>query len=84
MGEEFFAGQRKFNLGVLDVRQGELTKYGEKRPARTALSVYEYRFLSPNDRCADRTVKFCARRRKRKTKKNRQTPRRGLSIFVVH
>ncbi len=41
----FFARRRQFDAGVLDVRQGEWTKYGGKRPAQAALSACEYRFL---------------------------------------
>jgi len=52
--------RRRFDAGVLDVRQGELTKYGGKRPAQTALSACEYRFLV---RPAGRTVRL--RRRPR-------------------
>ena len=42
----FFARRRQFDADVLEVRQGELPKYGGKRPVQAALSACEYRFLA--------------------------------------
>ena len=53
---DFFARRSQFDADVLEVRQGELTKYGGKRPAQTVLSACEYRFLTLQAHCTEEEV----------------------------